>query len=951
VTRGQWEKIQDLYLAARELDTPARSSFLDEHCRGEEEVRSEVESLLKYEPAASRFLEAAVADLAIPAGTRIGSFEITSRLGEGGMGVVFRARDSKLQRDVALKLLPGRLAGGSDRLSLLQREAQMLASMNHPNIARIYGLEDSTAQCCIVMELVEGETLEERLRRGPIPIDEALDIARQIANALEAAHRKGIVHRDLKPANIKVAPDGQVTVLDFGLAKLVHAASQNDPADPRVLLSIPGLILGTAPYMSPEQAKGGVTDTSSDVWAFGVVLYEMLTGKRPFGGDDVSETLEAVVGRDPDWSALPARLPFGIRKLVQQCLTKDRKHRITDIAVVQFILNESMSTGGGAVSGPEALQQKPTISRRTMVALAAGFSLASLLAWFVFQRQPQPTATLTRFAIALPSNVTLLSGVGMRSVALSPDGSRLLFVARESSGVTRIYLRSADRLDPAPIRGTEGAAAPFFSPSGEWIGFLSADNKLRKIPVSGGAAFTLCDAAAMRSATWLPDDSIVFDSFGTLWRVSASGGAPQELLKPDKSEAYLLWPSILPDGKAIVFASARKGDPNWAIGAFRLDTRERRILVEGGASPHYISSGHLLFARGGNLLAASFDAATLQVTGDPVTVIEDVLVSYASAGAVEFAASREGSIAYIPGGEALNRRALVWVDSHGREEPLQAPKRNYEFPRLSPDGKEIVVGIGGGSDSGPDIWLYQFASGTLSRLTFKANDAETPIWKPDVRRVTYAVNNPANRTRQVFLRKTDASDEEALADSDQHLHLGGWSMKGNILVATADGDIWTLETNGKQTWRLLTPTPYLERAATISPDGQWLAFASDETNRFEIYVQPFPDRARKFQISSDGGTEPVWAKDGRRLFYRSGDKMMAVAMDVKSGTPSFDSPVTLFRGRFAVSDVSGGDAWYDVHPDGKRFLMLKNEETPYGSGNIVMSQNWKAELSRLAPPK
>ena len=884
-------------------------------------------------------------------GTRIGPFRIDSQLGEGGMGVVFRAHDTNLRRDVALKLLPEDIANDTDRLLLFQREAQILASLNHPNIAQIYGLEDSTKQRCIVMELVQGETLQERLRRGPLSVVESLALSKQIAEALAAAHAKGIVHRDLKPGNIMIAADGQVKVLDFGLAKSSIERQASAPSDSATLLtsrSIAGVLLGTAPYMSPEQVQGGPVDKRSDVWAFGAVLYEMLSGRRAFDGENVQETLASILKSNPDWDVLPADLSSPIRRLIDRCLTKDRKQRISDIAIALFLLNESESMPPRAT----------TMSRRAMILIAASLAIAvvaiAAAAWLAWSRKPESAQLVTRFSLPIPPNLSLLSGRADTAIALSPDGRRLVYVARAGS-TTQIYSRSMDSLDAVPIRGTEGATGPFFSADGGWIGFYS-HGKLKKVPVAGGEALSLLDLESVRGSTWLPDDSIVFGGAESgLWQVSASGGAPQKLLIPNgKSEASFAWPQALPGGKAIVFAIRRKeGVDGSAIGALRLGTREQVVLVEAGTKPLYISSGHLVFIRGRDVLAVAFDERTLKVQGAAVPLIKDVMLSNAALGTgVQLTSSEVGSIAYVAGGEAQENRRLVWVDKRGVVEPVQAPKRNYEFPRLSPDGQQVAIGINGGSDPGYAIWLYQFARRTLSRFTPSVNEPETPAWTPDGMRLAYARSSAvAGAHRQILWKAADGStSEEIVAGTDGgHLHLGGWSRRGDLLIATATdtGAVWILDMAGKRTLRPLLQTSYTATAGTISADGRWFAYASDDTNRSEIYVQSFPNPAGKYQISVDGGTEPVWAKDGSQLFYRNEDKMMAVRITPKRDGLDAGTPTVLFEGHYAVSNVSGGDAWYDVSPDGQRFLMLRIEDPP--NSGILMVEKWTEELKRLVP--
>src|SRR5262245_10486293 len=612
-------------------------------------------------------------------GTKLAHYEITAHLGSGGMGDVYQATDSKLGRSVAIKFLPEAFSHDAERVARFQREARVLASLNHPNIAAIYGVEEIDSRHFLVMELVAGETLEERIKRGAISIEVALPIARQIAEALEAAHEHGIIHRDLKPANIKVRDDGTVKVLDFGLAKATEptgfssSGASQSPTITSPAMTQQGVILGTAAYMSPEQTKGRTADKRSDVWAFGAVLYEMLTGRRAFEGEDVAETLAAILKGNPDWNLLPAALPSTIRKLIERCLSKDRQQRITDVAVVQFLLNEPAPGSSPA----ERRHSTALLAASLVVALIAISATARLL----MRPQLPPPAAVTRFSVVPPPGVSLSLNLG-GSIALSPDGSRLVYTARMTND-SMIYSQSTDQLDAVPIRGTEGGSAPFFSPDGQWIGFLSSDHKLKKVPAGGGAPLTLCDVNNIFGATWLPDDSVIFRP-GTnagLWRVSAAGGTPQEFLKPDSnSEVAFRWPEMLPGGKAIIFA-IQGSATNVAIGALRVDTRERVLLVEGATYAHYFPSGHLVFSRGGQILAVPFDVRTLQAKGTPVPVIESV--NTGPQGLAQFASSAAGSIAYIPGGETQESRTLVWVDRRGSAQPASAPKRNYEFPRLS----------------------------------------------------------------------------------------------------------------------------------------------------------------------------------------------------------------------------------------------------------------------------
>jgi serine/threonine-protein kinase len=928
--------------------------------------------------------------MTLSAGTRLGIYEISSALGAGGMGEVYRARDTKLGRDVALKILPDSFAHDPERLARFKREAQVLAALNHPHIGAIYGLEESPSASSgqagtqfLVLELVEGGTLAQRLEAGgsgpgrppspatsrqPLALDEALAIARQIADALDAAHEKGIIHRDLKPANIALTANDQVKVLDFGLAKALGAggASESGGAGGENLTHSPtltmhatqaGVILGTAAYMSPEQAKGRAADKRSDVWAFGCVLFEMLTGKKPFEGEDVSDTLAAVLRAGPDWTALPATTPPYIRTLLRRCLQKDPQRRIPHIGIARIEIDEGPAIVESLASAERPGKRANPWLRTAPWAIAA--IAAAVAAWLAFRPAPAvPPHAVTRFPVVLPPNTVLNIGAnqGSLALALSPDGSRLAYTASAGSSGSQLYVRASDQVEPMVIRGTEGARNPFFSPDGQWIGFNTTDGKLKKVPVGGGAALTICDAVALLGATWLPDDSIVFTpsgggSNGGLWRVSAGGGAPTELAKRDpKTEASFRWPEVLPGGKAILFTIQRPNtDFNSAsIAVMRLDTGERKALVEGGTSPHYLPSGHLVYARAGAVLALPFDVRALQVKGVPASVMEGIVFS-ASQGTLELAVSSAGSAVYMPASETQASYALTWVDRKGGVQPINAPRQNYEFPRLSPDGQRLAVSINGSSSSGlPDVWLYDFSRGTLSRLTSEKEEAETSAWTPDGRRVTYSVSRSPER--HIMWKSADGSSaEEALASTDRHLHLGSWSPSGDALVSAATsngpdaGSLWILQMTPKPTLRSFLKTQFQVQAPAISPDGRWIAYSANDTNRFEVYIQSFPGLGAKYQVSTVGGAEPRWASKGRELFFRNGDKMMAVTIQNTGDSLHIGTPTVLFEGRFR-------DTYYDVSPDGQRFLMLKAAETQSTSA-MVMIQDWATELKQRVPIK
>jgi eukaryotic-like serine/threonine-protein kinase len=883
-------------------------------------------------------------------GARLGPYEIVSVLGTGGMGQVWRARDPKLGRDVAIKVLPSSLAAEPERLARFQREAQVLASLNHPSIAAIYHIEEVDGVPALVMELVEGETLADRIARGPIPLDEALPIAKQIAEALEAAHEQGIIHRDLKPSNIKVTPDGVVKVLDFGLAKLNESNTSNVPNGPNALSMSPtitspammtgvGLLLGTAAYMAPEQAKGRPADKRSDIWAFGCVLYEMLTGRRAFGGSDVSDTLAAVLRGEPDWGALPADTPTPVRGMLRRCLQKDRTLRLQAVGDARIEIHDALVAPAAA---EPTVQRIAGWRRAAVLSVAAlGFLVLGIVAtWYL---RPSPNAQApANLVVALPVGDRL--DTGNVNIAISPDGTRLAYVATRG-GVRQLYLRALESPDAKPIQGTEGSFNPFFSPDGQWIGFF-AQGKLKKVSLGSGAPLTVCDAGPSGGASWGADDSIVFAPSSTsgLWRVSAAGGEPQMLTNPDptKGEYSHRYPQILPGGKAVLFTALNGfGWDETRVEVLRLDTRERRVLIQGGHTGRYVSSGHLIYYRAGALLAVPFDPTRLQVTSTaPVSIAEDVRQSGGTTGAA-YSSSAGGTLAYIPaaGGSRQFEQRLVWVDRQGRIEPLPAPPRAYAGAALSPDGRQVGVYITSGVE---ELWIYDLLRGALSRLTSGQGSSRNPVWTPDGTRVAYRSNRggPWN----MYWRPSDGSgSEERLLTSDSNQTPRSWSSDGQLLAfdelnATTGYDIWVLRLRDRKAQPFLR-TPFTEDAPHFSPDGRWLAYVSDESGGAEVYVQPYPGPGGKWRISTDGGGTPQWNPNGRELFYVSGDKTMVV--DIAT-VPTFRAgkPRLLYQG------PSG-----DPSPDGQRFLAVQPVEPEQPPTQIHVMLNWFEELKRLVPTR
>ena len=744
-------EIERICHAALGRDVSERAAFLDEVCADDAVLRREVESLLAQEPAAAGFMSTPALALAgdvIGGGTsfigrQLGPYTIQARLGVGGMGEVYQAHDTKLGRNVAIKVLPELFAHDPDRLSRFQREAKMLATLNDPTIATIYGLEESHGASYLVMELVSGETLQQRLaRKGRLPIEEALGLCRQIAEALEAAHEKGIIHRDLKPANVKVTPEGKVKVLDFGLAKAFAGdGTRNDPTQSPTLsiaATAQGVILGTAAYMSPEQARGQAVDKRTDIWAFGCVLYELLTGKQAFHGDTVTEILAAVLRGEPDWLALPAATPTSVRTLLRHCLQKDKTLRLRDAGDASIELQEALAAPS---VGPTAIGPAATGWRRTILVGSSCLLLGALFTGFVVWNlkaiAPRP---VTRFTIILPPGQQLAGLETLNNgsaLALSPDGTRLAYVARQG-GTQQLYLRAMDSLEARPVPGTEGGDAPFFSPDGQWLGFFAA-GRLKKVSVNGGAALPLADASFPLGASWGSQGMIAFaPAVGSgLQQVSEAGGASQPLTRPEKEEVAHVRPEFLPDGKAVLFASIGVGRPQVAVQP--VGTGERRNLIPGGTQPRYAASGHLIYAQEGNLMAVPFDSQRLTVTGAAVPVVDGVL-QFPGTGAAQYSISATGSLVYVPGSAQAGARRLVWVNRTGLEQALPVPARFYRNPRLSPNdnGQRVALGITEGA--GNDIWVYDLTRDTSRRLTLQGSVNGMGAWTPDGKRITFVSN-------------------------------------------------------------------------------------------------------------------------------------------------------------------------------------------------------------------
>jgi len=879
-------------------------------------------------------------------GLTIGPYTITAKLGEGGMGEVYRARDGKLGRDVALKVLPAAFARDADRLARFEREARTLATLNHPHIAQIYGFEQSGETSALVMELVEGDDLSERLRRGPIPMDEAIEIARQVAAALEAAHEIGIVHRDLKPANIKLNAAGTVKVLDFGLAKAVDASASgtsNTAAITSPALTQAGVILGTAAYMSPEQARGQHVDKRTDIWAFGVVVLEMLTGKRTFGGDTVSDAIAAVLTQEPDWSQLPTAIHPRVTDVIRRCLRKDPKRRLRDIGDAVVELDDAMSAS--PASGLIAMPAPRTRSTILPWAVASVAILAAAAAiWPTFRaRAPEPNPrSIARVTLPLPPNATMFLGRGS-SVAISPDGTRVVYPATINAR-TQLYLRAIDQMNSVPLPGTDGAADPFFSPDGQWVAF-AAGRKIKKINLQGRTVVDITDAVNPRGEAWAPDDSIIFtpDNASGLWRVPASGGQPQKLTTLTEGELSHRWPQVAPSGKAMVFTIWNDtGFEGGRIAAQRMDGSGKTILVQGGAYGRLVETpeggAYLVYAQPDGLLAAPIDLDRLELTG-PVTSINESVSANLSGGA-HFAFSNAGHLVYAPGTITEASKTLLWVDRAGKESVAAEIADLSVLMSVTRDGRRLIRL----NTQGPsrDVFVHDLPTGN-SRLLTGGGFHSTPLITRDETRVIYGAGLP---NTNLFWKPIDgAGEEERLTTGPNPQYAGSVAPDGKSLAYTEfdpvnGADLWQLSLEPDHKARELVRTRFSEGNADISPDGRWLAYQSNQTGRFEIYVTTYPTPGETIQLSSAGGVEPIWGRDARELFYRSNDRYMAVPLtaDAKAGEPRL-----LFTGTYLSAAI------YVPGPD--RFLFIREDGQAAAGKSINLVLDWFNELTAKATPR
>jgi serine/threonine-protein kinase len=974
VDKLNWDRVKQVFQQALGRPDHERHAYVREQCGGDDALQAEVESLLSAHAQAGSFGERPAQELinelddghlptsperALQPGDGFGPYQIDSFIGAGGMGEVYLARDGRLGRAVAIKVLPSSFAADRERLARFEREARVLAALNNPHVATLYGVEDVNSATVLVLELVAGETLAERIARGPIPPREAILLAIQLCDALGAAHESGIVHRDLKPANIKITADGVVKVLDFGLAKVGGGTSTDLSRSPTVTLSgaHDGVLLGTVGYMSPEQARGQVVDQRADIWAFGCVLYEMLTGKAAFSGDTVSDSIAAILEREPDWTGLPTTLPVALQRLLRRCLEKDVKRRLHDIADARIELEDALTEPTASPNVPSVGLHNP---KRIAWSIAGGLVVAlvaTVATWTAMRRTPE-VRPLIRLNVDLGPDV-VADVDSLPTVAISPDGRRVVFPIRIATGASQLATRSLDQALPTALPGTENGGWPFFSPDSQWIAFVS-DGKLKKISVQGGPVFTICDAPNPRGGSWGEDGTIVaqLNANNALYRVPATGGTPQPLTTLVNGELTHRFPQILPDGQSVLFTAStdfsRYRDATLQV--VSLKTGRITTVLRGGSFGRYFS-GYLIYLHEGVLFGVPFDLTRLSVRGTPVVLLEDVATDPIFGGG-EIDLSRTGSVVYRPEWIPKEYR-VMWLDATGRAEPLLLNPGVYMTPRASPDGQSLALALDAGK--GPDLYVYNIVRNTLSRLTFNSKDNRNPVWTPDGRHLVYASTTDK---AIMWIRADGAGEPQRLLTSSNVLIPWSFSPDGRYL-SYSDGsdarkdDSWILSLDMRDpehpkpgTPEIFLKTPAAESGTMFSPDGHWLSYLSSESGpgfHTEVYVRPFHGSSDgKWQISTNGGTYSFWSRDGH-LFYLNDNRIMVVEYTASGESFSAGKPriwsETLVRG--GVLDFP----MLDLAPDGKRFVVFPKPVVPQekGSFHVTFLLNFVDELQRRLP--
>ena len=907
--------------------------------------------------------------MALSTGTRLGPYEIVAPLGAGGMGEVYRARDPRLGRDVAIKVLPSALIGDAERLARFDREARLLASMSHPGIAGIHGLEDGGGTRALVMELVEGETLAERITHGPIPADEALSIARQVAEALEYAHERGIVHRDLKPANVKLRPDGTVKVLDFGLARALDAGGAATASDlsqsPTITqrMTQAGTILGTAAYMAPEQARGREADRRADIWAFGAVLFEMLTGKRAFTGETTSETLAAVMRDEPDWSAFPADLSPRCEQLIRRCLVKDPRQRLQAIGEARIALEDIAArphdeAGTSSTIAAPSPRASSTPGRRLSLAALAPWLLAVIAvmaAIKILGPRPSPPA-VSEVSVVPPRGEVYGNQNALPFFAISPDARTLAYTIRKD-GVLKLHLRRLDRRSDVEVPGTDNPRSFFFSPDGEWLGFFDR-RKLCKISMRGGSPQELAETGAERLATWLKDGTIVFtpDPTTPLYRVSEGGGAVTAVTTLDsvKRERTHRYPSALDGGPWVVFTVGTRDNPGQyddaTIEAVSVKTGERRTLVHGARQAMWAPPGYLVFARENDLYAVSVNPRDPRVTKKPVPVLAGVAGNRYS-GISHFSIAADGTLAWEPGGEQERIREIGWFDRSGRWTPTLVPPGEYLRLTLSADGRQALVPVGPGA-AASDLWLADLETGRLNRLTY-GNRSTPGTWLPGGQRFVYSRVDSTGMTVLAVRRLDAAGGDREVARLDRPIQVTDVTSDGRFVIwndyGLEDNRIHMTPLDGQGAARELPSEGFGETASVLSPDQRWLAFVSGRTKREEVCIRRIDGIGSTWQVSTDGAGGPRWGRDGRELFYVEGEKLMRVSVELRGQDVVIGRPEALFEVPPSPMEAAIRDYAYDSRTD--RFLFTRLPHGATERREIALSLRWTSRLPELLKSK
>ena len=883
--------------------------------------------------------------MSIAPGSRLGVYEVVAPLGAGAMGEVWRARDTRLSREVALKVLPESLSRDRDRLSRFEREAQVLASLNHPNIAAIYGVEETSGATALVLELVEGPTLDERIAQGRLPAEEAVTIARQIAEALEFAHERGVVHRDLKPANVKLSPDGRVKVLDFGLAKAMAAdgATRSDSAISPTITSlgtIAGVVLGTAAYMAPEQARGTNVDRRADIWSFGAVFWEMLTGKRAFEGDTVSDTLASVLRAPIEWNELPKATPRGVVRLIERCLERDPKKRLRDIGEARIAL-ETLGVEPEVEVAATAPASRRSVFGSVAWAAAAVVIALSAVAIAGFLRKPAPVRPVLRFQIATDAKLASMSWP-----RISPDGKTIAFLGRDTGGKTSIWVRPLDAFAPYPLTDTEGASRPFWSPDSRYVAFFIGRRQLKKAPVAGGPAQLISEAEGGADGAWGASGEILFDGRATdaIRRAAASGGTASQETKPDasKGEAGHAWPFFLPDGRHFLFlAMTKRAGDKASLHVASLDEPGSKALTPSDSRAEY-ANGYLLYVLQGTLVAHRFDPKKMEVSGEPIPLVEHISVDVNDT--ASFSVSTNGTLAFMQG-EAATTSELLWLDRTGREIGKIGEPGPYFDVALSPDGTRLAYGFAEKSGA-QDIWVRDLKRDVASRLTFSPRNDIWPVWSPDGRRIVFATDRDGHFALMVRDANGTGTEQPVYGADDAEVGASDWSRDGRrlaigVLPASRRWDIKTLSMDGT-----VKPSDYLvtdasEQNASFSPDGRFVAYMSNESGTSEVYVQTFPVGGGKWQISTGGGFQPRWRADGKELFFLSpDDTLQAVPVSI-GATFEPGIPKALFK-RILERGGIVRNRW-TPSPDGQRFVVNADRQTSH-SAPFSLVLNWPATL-------